>query len=158
MQVGTRTDAGALRGATLVEVELFVGQSTAQHSLAAAISGLSFAIKAALQQSIMPCMLHSPSPKCRGIPAKVLPASTSNRNKDASRFFMFATLYSELIIAVNLGPWARRWAMLPTLWRPQASCPNFVRFSFTSQGRLCGISRCACEELRLGLMTGNPTY
>jgi hypothetical protein len=94
----------------LDEVEAFVGQSTAQHSLAAATSGLSFAIKAALQQSIMPCMLHSPSPKCRGIPANVLPASTSKRNKDASRFFMFATLYSKLIIAVNLArclDWAR---------------------------------------------------
>jgi hypothetical protein len=87
----------------LDEVEPFVGQSTAQHSLAAATSGVSFAIKAALQQSIMPCMLHSSlSPKCNGTPANVLPASTSKRNKDASRFFMFATLYSKLTIGVNL--------------------------------------------------------
>lgn len=83
------------------EVEPFVGQSTAQHNLAAAISGLSFAISAALQQSIMPCMLHSPSPKCSGTPANVLPVSTNKRNKDASRFFMFAKLYSKLMIVVN---------------------------------------------------------
>lgn len=69
--------------------------SPQRNSLAAAISGLSFAIKAALQQSIMPCMLHSPSPKCRGTPANVLPASISKRNKDASRFFMFCdTLFN----------------------------------------------------------------
>jgi hypothetical protein len=126
MYVGTRIDAGALRGATLVEVELFVGQSTAQHSLAAAISGLSFAIKAASQQSIMPCMLHSPSPKCRGIPANVLPVSTSKRNKDASRFFMFATLYSKLIIAVNLARWfGLGQTTRSLLFGSQTSCPRF---------------------------------
>lgn len=88
MKDGVRTDAGALRGATLDEVKLLIGESKAQHSLAAATSGLSFANMAALQQSIMPCMLHSPSPKCRGTPANVPPASTSKRNKDASRSFM----------------------------------------------------------------------
>src|SRR5688500_12135900 len=99
-----RTDAGALRGATLDEVEPLVEQSTAQHSLAAATLGLSLAIKAALQQSIMPCMLHSPPPNCRGTPANVLPASTSKSNKDASRFFMFATHYSQPAMGVNLFP------------------------------------------------------
>ncbi|HEY8225392.1 MAG TPA: hypothetical protein VIG25_08960 [Pyrinomonadaceae bacterium] len=101
--MGIRTDAGGLTRATLDgEVEPFVGQATAQQSLAAATSGLSFAIRAVLQQSIMPCMLHSLSPKCRGTPAKVVPTSTSKRNKDASRFFMPPTLYSKLIIGVNL--------------------------------------------------------
>jgi hypothetical protein len=108
-------------------VELFVGQSTAQHSLAAAISGLSFAIKAALQQSIMPCMLHSPSPKCRGSPANVLPASTSKRNKDASRFFMFATLYSKLIIAVNLAR-GLDWANYSLFAVSKICAPAFVKF------------------------------
>jgi hypothetical protein len=113
----------------LDEVELLVGQSTAQHSLAAAISGLSFAIKAALQQSIMPCILHSPSPKCRGTPANELPASSSKRNKDASRFFMFATLYSILIIAVNLCPLA--WALgqvTHSLRSAKFVPPAFVKF------------------------------
>jgi hypothetical protein len=109
-------------------VEPFVGQSTAQHSLAAAISGLSFAIKAALQQSIMPCMLHSPSPKCRGTPANVLPASISKRNKDASRCFMFATLYSKLIIAVNRPcPWSGLGQLL-TLAVSKICAPAFVKF------------------------------
>jgi hypothetical protein len=108
-------------------VEPFVGQSTAQHSLAAAISGLSFAIKAALQQSIMPCMLHSPSPKCRGTPANVLPASISKRNKDASRCFMFATLYSKLIIAVNLAH-GLDWANCSLLLSAKFVPPAFVKF------------------------------
>jgi hypothetical protein len=140
----------------LDEVELLVGQSTAQHSLATATSGLSFAIKAALQQSIMPCMLHSPSPKCRGTPANVLPASISKRNKDASRFFMFATLYSKLIIAVNLCPLA--WALgQVTHFLPRNICaPAFVNFS-ASRRPFCEISRGLCEELRSALMARNPT-
>jgi hypothetical protein len=127
-------------------VEPFVGQSTAQHSLAAAISGLSFAIKAALQQSIMPCMLHSGSPKCRGTPANVLPASISKRNKDASRCFMFATLYSKLIIAVNLArglDWANCSLLLSAKFVPR------LLLSFSALRRsFCVISRGVCEELR----------
>src|SRR6266498_1922475 len=47
-------------------------------------------MSAALQQSmsIILLMLHSPSPKRRGIPANVPPASTSKRTRDAIRFFM----------------------------------------------------------------------
>jgi hypothetical protein len=141
----------------LDEVELLVGQSTAQHSLATATSGLSFAIKAALQQSIMPCMLHSPSPKCRGSPANVLPASISKRNKDASRFFMFATLYSKLIIAVNLCPLA--WALgqvTPSL--PRNICAPQLLLSFSASRRpFCEISRGVCEEFCSALMARNPT-
>jgi hypothetical protein len=130
-------------------VEPFVGQSTAQHSLAAAISGLSFAIKAALQQSIMPCMLHSGSPKCRGTPANVLPASISKRNKDATRFFMFATLYSKLIIAVNLARWFElRQTTRSLLFGSQTSCPSVLLVFSVCTDPICEISRAVREELR----------
>jgi hypothetical protein len=127
----------------LDEVEAFVGQSTAQHSLAAATSGLSFAIKAALQQSIMPCMLHSPSPKCRGIPANVLPVSTSKRNKDASRFFMFATLYSKLIIAVNLARWFElgQTTRSLTVWFANFVPQGFVKYFRFARPNLRNFSR-----------------
>ena len=72
------------------EVVPSLAQLSTQQSLASATSGLDSCISAASQQSIsiMPSMLHSASPKCMGIPAKVLPASTSKRNTDASRAFM----------------------------------------------------------------------
>ena len=137
------------------EVELLVGQSKAQHSLAAATSGLSFAIKAALQQSIMPCMLHSPSPKCRGTPANVLAASTSKRNKDASRFFMFATLYSKLMIESTFAgrlDWAN-YSLFPIRKICASAFVKFFMFARPS----CEISRGICEELRSALMAHNPT-
>jgi hypothetical protein len=124
----------------LDEVELLVGQSTAQHSLATATSGLSFAIKAALQQSIMPCMLHSPSPKCRGTPANVLPASISKRNKDASRFFIFATLYSKLIIAVNLRL-SLNWANYSRFAVRKICAPPFIKFFMFARPFLRNFSR-----------------
>ena len=67
-----------------------LAQLSAQKSFASATRGLDSCIRAASQQciSIMPSMPHSASPKCMGIPAKVLPASTSKRNKDASRVLM----------------------------------------------------------------------
>jgi hypothetical protein len=124
----------------LDEVELLVGQSKAQHSLAAATSGLSFAIKAALQQSIMPCMLHSPSPKCRGTPANVLPASISKRNKDASRFFIFATLYSKLIIAVNLRL-SLNWANYSRFAVRKICASAFIKFFMFARPFLRNFSR-----------------
>ena len=72
------------------EVVLSLAQLSAQQSFASATSGPDSCISAASQQSISIrlSMLHSLSPKCMGIPARVLPASTSKRNKDASRDFM----------------------------------------------------------------------
>src|SRR5438128_5832637 len=89
-------DGGAMRTLPGGEVVPFCAQLSAQHNFASATSGVSSCRSAALQQSmsIMPPMLHSLSPKCRGTPANALPKSTSKRNKDASRFFMlWVTLF-----------------------------------------------------------------
>ena len=66
-------------------------QFNAQHNFASAISGVCLCSSAALQQSIpsvISCMPHSPPPNLIGTPANALPTSTSNRTKDASRFFI----------------------------------------------------------------------
>jgi len=70
------------------EVVPFCAQFSAHKRSAPAILGVSVCPSAALQQSIsiMPPMLHSFSPKCSGTPAHALPASTSRRNNDESRF------------------------------------------------------------------------
>jgi len=72
------------------EVVPSLAQLSTQQSFASATSGLDSCISAASQQSIsiMLSMPHSLSPKCKGIPAKVLPVSTSKRNTDASRDFI----------------------------------------------------------------------
>jgi hypothetical protein len=72
------------------EVVPYLAQSSAQEIISSATLGLDACVSAVSQQSIsiMSFMPHSPALKCMGIPAKVLPASTSKRNKDASRAFM----------------------------------------------------------------------
>jgi hypothetical protein len=72
------------------EVVPYLAQSSAQESISSATLGLDSCVSAVSQQtiSIMSFMPHSPALKCMGIPAKVLPASTTKRNKDASRAFM----------------------------------------------------------------------
>jgi hypothetical protein len=84
-------------------VPLFA-QLSAQHNFASATSGVCCCRSAALQQSMsIMRMPHSLSPECSGIPAKAPPTSTSNRNKDASRFFMREPLYEKALILVNFS-------------------------------------------------------
>jgi hypothetical protein len=79
----------------------------------------------------------------------VLPASISKRNKDATRFFMFATLYSKLIIAVNLARWFElRQTTRSLLFGSQTSCPSVLLSIFGLHDPICEISRAVREELR----------
>lgn len=102
---GARTGEGGVKRTILGgEVVPFCAQLSAHKSSAPVILVVSVCRSAALQQSIsitLP-MLHSFSPKCSGTPAKVLPASTSKRNKDESRFICIGTLF-ESVISVNLS-------------------------------------------------------
>ncbi len=84
-------------------------QSTAQHKRAAATAGVWLCLRAALQHSmspIAPPMLHESSLECRGMPAKALPASTSNSTKDVSRFLIVANHCRENIQSLSslVGP------------------------------------------------------
>lgn len=87
---GTMTARGKMRWAELVGgIVPDDGQLTAQQSCAAVTSGVSAVARALAQQSmppLIPCMLHSCSLECSGIPASALPPSAAIRIRDVSHF------------------------------------------------------------------------
>lgn len=86
---------GATRPRLDCDVVAPCGHSKAQNSFAAATSGSAVLIRAVSQQFAIPCIPHSLSPKCSGIPAKALLARISTRNSDATRVFMVQILYGK---------------------------------------------------------------
>ena len=78
-------------------------QFSEQHSRAAATTGVSLCMSAALQQSMPSMVMLQPrSPERRGIPADALTKSSSNSAKDASRFFISIGTLLKVLIGVNL--------------------------------------------------------